>query len=259
MATDGAGSVKQAGNRALKLADGRYLAQADPQIRGTDPRATAEQFGQISFAYNDMTRQWEATLPLNFVLPSGTYQLIARDTQQDAAGRKLDSASIKKFTLNVAAPPVNATPIVGAFDTTVTFTKNSGPVVLDTNATVFDTDSANFNGGKLTVAISGNAYSTDLIAIKHVGNSFGQIGINGSTVNFGGVAIGTFTGTTTLVVALNANATPQAVETLLRNITFFSGSQSMSAAVRTVKVTLTDGDGGTSNLPTKTGESNCWQ
>jgi hypothetical protein len=90
MATSGAGSVTAAANWALRLTDGRYVAQADPTIQGIDPRATFEQFGQVTFGFNATTKQWEATLPLNFTLTSGNYKLIARSSQQDAAGRRLD-------------------------------------------------------------------------------------------------------------------------------------------------------------------------
>jgi hypothetical protein len=53
-------------------------------------------------------------------------------------------------------------------------------------------------------------------------------------------------------VTLNAAVTPAAVQALLRNITFRSTSATPSTATRTIRVSLTDGDGGTSNLPTKT-------
>ncbi|MFO0943445.1 MAG: hypothetical protein U0930_22140 [Pirellulales bacterium] len=61
--------------------------------------------------------------------------------------------------------------------------------------------------------------------------------------------IGSFSGTTTLVVSLNGNATPQAVQALLRSITF--RTTAISTIVRTVQVSLTDGDGAVSNQPTK--------
>ena len=145
----------------------------------------------------------------------------------------------------------NDAPVIGAFDTQVTYTENAAPILLDANATVADADSANFAGGKLSVWISANGQSTDRLGIRHVGNAAGQIGVSGTTVRFGGVSIGTFTGTTSFLITLNANATPAAVQALLRNITFTSLSENPSVLNRTVKVMLTDGDGGTSNLPTK--------
>ena len=102
------------------------------------------------------------------------------------------------------------------------------------------------------MAITANAQSTDRLGIRQQGTGPGQIGIVGTSVRYGGITIGTFTGTTTLIVTLNTAATPAAVQALLRNITFSSVSDTPSAATRTVKITLTDGDGGTSNSPTKT-------
>ena len=72
------------------------------------------------------------------------------------------------------------------------------------------------------------------------------------SVTYGGVVIGSFSGTKSLAIILNSSATTAAVQALLRNITFLSLSATPSTATRTIKVTLTDGDGGTSNLPTKT-------
>ncbi len=103
MATDGAGNVLQAANWGLRLADGRYLVQADPQIAGTDPRATPEQivvknvFNSVTKKlesridseqiYNSATGRWEVTIPLNFTLFTGSYLLIPRDSLRDDSGR----------------------------------------------------------------------------------------------------------------------------------------------------------------------------
>ncbi len=73
---------------------------------------------------------------------------------------------------------------------------------------------------------------------------------NGTTITYGGVAIGTFTGGTAvaspLVVTFNASATASIVQAVLRNITFANMSATPSTAPRTVRFTLTDGDGGMS-------------
>jgi Ca2+-binding RTX toxin-like protein len=114
MSTTGAGSVFAPSNWALRLTDGRYLTQADPQL-ADDPRATPEQFGAIIFGYNAATQQWEATLPLNFTLRPGTYQLIARSSLQDAAGRRLDGNADGVSAENYAAE-FTVEGIAGDFD-----------------------------------------------------------------------------------------------------------------------------------------------
>ena len=67
-----------------------------------------------------------------------------------------------KRTTTIANQP----PVIGAFDTSVTYTENGPAVLIDSNATITDPDSANFWSGKLTVAITSNAQSTDRIGIR---------------------------------------------------------------------------------------------
>ena len=149
----------------------------------------------------------------------------------------------------------NAAPVVGGLGgDSVSYTEDGAAVRLDAgqNATVVDGDSADFNGGTLRAAIVTNRVAgEDLLSIVHQGNGAGQIGVSGSQVSYGGVLIGTFTGgsgTNDLVVTFNSNATPAAVQALMRDIAYRNGnSVDPSSASRTVRVTLDDGDGGTSS------------
>jgi ELWxxDGT repeat protein len=130
------------------------------------------------------------------------------------------------------------------------YTENATPTVLAGNAFLSDSDSADFNTGRLEVKITANAGSADRLAIRHQGNAAGQIGLSGNQVRFGGSTIGTFsggTGSTPLAVTFNANATRAAVQALLRSITYRSVSEAPSTAQRTVRFVLSDGDGGTSD------------
>lgn len=154
------------------------------------------------------------------------------------------------FTLTIT--DVNDAPVVGAFDTTVAYTANGAAVRLDTNATIADVDTARFGTGVLTISLTANAEANDRLEIRQVTR---LIGVSGTNVTFRGTTIGTLAGgvgTADLVITFNANATVSAVQTVLRNVTYRSVSANPSTAPRTVRVTLTDGGGGTSNLPTKT-------
>ncbi len=145
--------------------------------------------------------------------------------------------------------PTNVAPVIGLFDTAISYTEKAVPVVLDSNATVTDSDSANLATGRLTVRLTSNAQPTDRLAIRHQGTGVGQIGVSGANVTFGGLVIGTFTGGTgaaQLVITFNGRATAPRVQALLRNVTFRTISENPVTAARTVRVTLTDGDGGTS-------------
>jgi len=155
-------------------------------------------------------------------------------------------------TISVAAR--NDAPVITAFDTTVTYKKKAAPVVLDTNAVVNDVDSGNLSTGKLTVRISLNRHSSDRLSIRNQGTGTGQIGVSGTSISFGGMTIGSFTGGTgsaPLVVSFNINATPAAAQAVLRNLTFDNQSTAPSLLTRTLEVSLTDGDGGISSIVKK--------
>ena len=178
-----------------------------------------------------------------------TAQRVVRIALNDGDGA---TRTVHKL-VNVVA--LNDAPVIGAFDAAVGYTENAVGIPLDADATVSDFDSDNFNTGTLTVTLTANAEGTDLLEVRHEGGGSAQISVTGSNVSYGGVLIGTFTGgtgATPLTITLNASATPIAVQALLRNVTFRSTSENPSVAPRTVRVALTDGDGGTSNLPTKT-------
>ncbi|AQZ35152.1 hypothetical protein BHQ29_18990 [Pseudomonas sp. LPH1] len=151
--------------------------------------------------------------------------------------------------------PPNVAPIINNLNgDSTTFTEGGSAVRLDagSNATVTDADSANFDGGNVTAAITANGTAgEDVLAIHNEGTGAGQISVSGSTVSYGGTAIGTIsssgTGGASLVVTLNASANAAAVQALIRNLTYANGNDAApSTAARTVSITVNDGDGGTS-------------
>ncbi|ROP58365.1 putative Ig domain-containing protein [Enterobacter sp. BIGb0383] len=150
---------------------------------------------------------------------------------------------------------VNAAPVIGNFNNdSVNYTEGAQPVLLDAggNATVSDADSADFNGGSLWVSITANRnVGEDVSGILNQGIGIGQIGVIGSAITWGGVVIGTFSGgsgANDLVVTFNANATPAAVQGLIRALTYQNtNTTEPSTATRTVTVTLNDGDGGSTS------------
>lgn len=112
-----------------------------------------------------------------------------------------------------------------------------------------DVDSANFDGGDLTVSIaSGRDDADDVLAIQDQGSGAGEIGVSGTDVSYEGTVIGTFaggTGTSDLVISFNANATQAATAALVRAITYDNtDTDSPTPGTRTIQFTLDDGDGG---------------
>src|SRR5262249_16993646 len=91
----------------------------------------------------------------------------------------------------VAGPPLDDAPVVTAAPT-APFTEKGPPTALDAAATVTDADSANFNGGSLTVDYAANGTADDLLSIVNQGTGAGQIGVAGSNLTFANLPIGSF-------------------------------------------------------------------
>jgi ELWxxDGT repeat protein len=138
---------------------------------------------------------------------------------------------------------VRSAPPAFSFSTTdVVFTEGQAPAPLTPDAILTDADTSVFVGGQLTISIV-NPKAGD--EIRMAGSSL--IVQVGSSVQYLNIGIGTTPPTiskTTLTVKLNLNATTSRVQELLRAVAFFSGSESPSSAVRSVRMTLTDGEGG---------------
>ena len=161
----------------------------------------------------------------------------------------------KVVSINVAN--VNDAPVIdfegdgGGNPVAITSTKGSEVPVFGTPNTtaVVDTDNSNFNGGRLTVSIVGFSGKKDKLAIRNDGTGSGFIGFKKGQVTYGGQVIGTVSGgkgSDPLVIVLNNRATAEATEALTRNITFTTAKAKLNTTPRTVRMTLTDGSGGSS-------------
>ncbi|MDE8741999.1 Ig-like domain-containing protein [Pectobacterium polaris] len=181
-----------------------------------------------------------------------TYNLAAADDWNGP----ITGGNIADLTGNgITVTGVNAAPVIANLNGDgVNFTEGASPISLDAggNATVTDADSADFNGGSVRVAITTNGNSSeDVLGIINLGTGSGQIGVSGANVTYGGVVIGTFTGgtgTNDLVVALNASATPTAVQALVRALSYQNSNTADPAiTTRFVSITVNDGDGGSAS------------
>lgn len=171
---------------------------------------------------------------------------IAYDMRYDSGDDLLVVGTLGRgaWTISNASQQFNSQPVVTLPGLVQDYVENAAPISIDANATVADTDSANFSGGTLTVDYTANGTIDDRLTIFNQGTAAGQIGVSGANVSFGGTTIGTFTGgsgTTPLVVTLNTSATPTAVESLVRNITFSNVSDNPATATRTVRFVVSDG------------------
>ncbi|MCP5155360.1 MAG: tandem-95 repeat protein [Ectothiorhodospiraceae bacterium] len=204
--------------------------------------------------------------PAIAALPNGAFAVVWTSVTSGSAG---DGSSNGVF-LQVYGDPATftqqANPVIDAVNATVTYVEdvvNAAPQLLDANgaAVVSDADSADFDGGQLQVSrLTGlpvqyaqiqppDDGSQDQLGIRNQGSGAGQIGVSGSDVTFGGTVIGTIVSDgvdgADLIVSLNANATVAAVDALVENLTYRNISDA-PLATRDVVITLSDGDGGSS-------------
>ena len=156
--------------------------------------------------------------------------------------------------VDIGAVEFQVAPLISLPGGPIMYTEGAPAIVLDGLATVIDPDSTNFDTGTLTIGFIIGGTMVDQVGIRNEGTGAGQIGVAGSNITFGGVVIGTFVGGTNLsplVITFDADATPAAVQALLRNITFATTALAPTTLQRTLLVRLTDGDGGTSNTAQK--------
>lgn len=142
-------------------------------------------------------------------------------------------------------------PVLGSIGTTVTSVSGGSPVLLTATGTVTDADTSVFGGAVLTVGITANAGSADVLSVRNQGNGPGQVGAFAGFIRFGGVNVATVSGGiagSNLVITFNTNATLAIVQAVLRNLTF---STTSAAGPRSVSFSLTDGKGGVSATVTK--------
>ncbi|MBT8443487.1 MAG: hypothetical protein KJO13_02005, partial [Gammaproteobacteria bacterium] len=176
----------------------------------------------------------------------------------EGADVNLESAEeeVSALSMDVQFGSTNTDPVIGLPGGDLTYTEGDAPTIIDAGATVSDADALNFFMGQLRVDFTAGAEANDRLGIYHEGTGAGQLGVAGNTVMYEGVTIGTFTGGNNgnqpLVITFNSGATEAAVQAVLRNIIYENTSNDPSTNDRTARFILSDGEGGTSNIDTKT-------
>ena len=149
-------------------------------------------------------------------------------------------------------------PVVTLQGADPSWTEGTGPVVLNTNATVNDPDFIDLIGGSLTVNVTGGVSGTaslERLAIRNQGTALGQVGVSGSTVTYSGVVIGTIATDgigQPLVVTFNTFTNTDAVAAIIANLTWdFVGKVPGVAGTndRSITFVVDDGKGGTLVTP----------
>ncbi len=150
----------------------------------------------------------------------------------------------------VTAAPINEPPQLTLSVSSINYTENSS-LIVDNALLINDNDSIDLAGGVFTVSSTAFNEIADQVSIHSVGTGTGEIEADPSTVRYEGIAIGTWSGgagSTALQVNLNNAATPEAVTALGQSIAFSIFSESPDSQTRTLEFSVSDGDGGTSNI-----------
>jgi hypothetical protein len=121
-------------------------------------------------------------------------------------------------------------------------TVNATPQIIDAAVTFTDADD-DFDGGTLKVS---GLLAEDIVSVNNQGSGAGQIGFNSGTgeVSYGGVVIGIAVGGVggTLTITFDADATAEAIDALLQNLTYANTSDTPTAN-RTLTINVTDAAG----------------
>ena len=235
--TGGTLTVNKAGITVVADDKNRSYGAANPTLTGT-----------LSGVLNgdNITAFYGTTAVL--ASPAGTYAIVP--------GLLDPTSKLGNYTTSLTSGVLTVkgddAPVVTLTNYPWLYTVGTAAALVDTNATVTDGGSLNFDGGTLTVWASANGNALDTLSYQAQGEGADQIGQNGTGVTYGGALIATVaggTGTTPLVFSLNTNATPAAVQALLRAVTIETEDESTNS--RTLRVVVADGDGGISAPVTK--------
>jgi VCBS repeat-containing protein len=103
-----------------------------------------------------------------------------------------------------------------------------------------------YDGAVATFEITQAGLASDTLAIRNEGTGTGQIGVSGSDISFGGTVVATFSGgdnSTPLTITFNGEATDEAVDRVLRAVTFSNADPVVLGGQRDVTISFTDGNG----------------
>ncbi|MBV5302781.1 MAG: VCBS domain-containing protein, partial [Chlorobium sp.] len=170
-----------------------------------------------------------------------------------------DSATVSGAATSVVATatinvdPVNDQPVITELLSTISYSENvinTTPTLIDIAITLTDIDSANYNGGALTVSGLDSADTVALPSssedasgnVKWAGTNGGNVEYyNGSALTVIGTATGGVSGD--FVVTFNSSATPAIAERVIESLTFANSSHNPTTS-RMLTLAVNDADGG---------------
>lgn len=192
----------------------------------------------------------QLTARISKTLTAGRYYVsvdgIGKGNPLAVADGYTDYGSLGFYSITGAIAGMNLSPVVGGIGSSaINYRNNSGALLIASGATVSDSDSPNFAGGVLTIAVIAGADASNRINI-----ATGAFTRSGRDVFFGGTLIGQVNtsagvGLTSFQLTLNSAATASIMQQLLRAVNFRTISNT-NLAQRQITFSLSDGAGGTS-------------
>lgn len=187
----------------------------------------------------------DTVAPFNFqfntaTLPAGSHTLQTKAYEQQNGTEAV--SNIRSFSIGNVPPQMSGT-------TTRVYSSENTYIPVLPDGVVQDPDSADFAAARLVFTILTGVSTDDSLMPWHLGSGPGQIGVVSNQIRYGNVPIATFSGgsgASPLTIVFNASADLSRVQAVLRSIVFQTGDNP-GEAVRTIRIRMTDGDGGTSN------------
>lgn len=252
----------------IGLDDGRFVVawrESSNSLDGSSDTVLGQLYSATGerldgeFILNQETVVSNQFTPKLAALPGGNFVATFASVTSGTSGDGDSNGVFQQIFGDPADFTPGAAPLIQGLSTEAFFDEadvNGGLQRLDADKTVAlgDTDSADFDGGVLTLAVDqvfddieqlnvgddDGQHQLGLVA-GDVGN--GDVQVSGNDVSVDGVVVGTISGTGQLFqVTFNSDATVEAVEALLGNLGYANTSDAPAALAR-LRVDLTDGDG----------------
>ncbi len=182
--------------------------------------------------------------------PLGANRAVTLTSIQDDGGTDNggDDDNSLSITSIVALTGVNDPPALGNLDgdsITIFSGGTAGFIDQDSDLTITDVDSPDFNSGNVTIVLNSGSINGNFgVDGTNVTTDGGAVLAAGYNINVGGSPIGVVSmdgqGGNDLLIDFNGNATPARVQTLIRNLTYAATSTPGS---RTFTISFHDGGG----------------
>ncbi len=231
-----------------------------------EPTIAALDTGGFVIAWRDSTGSDDVYAQPIAALPNGNFVVAWQSFTSGTAGDGSGYGISHQLFGNVGDFSSQAAPELEAFNSEITLAEsavNLAPQLLDAKAAVAvsDADSSDFDGGNILVSRLNipeamldqfnipDDGTQDQLGVRNQGVGPAQVGVSGTSVTYGGTVVGTIVSNgqngSPLEITLNANASGEAVEAVVENLTYANTSDDPVPS-RQFRVQISDGDGGTS-------------